>query len=47
MLPGFLQDDSKFFRKLEKVVHETTGVEPRCWHEPELGWEEMERPTVL
>lgn len=42
-----MQDDSKFFRKLEAFFQQTTGVEPRCWAEPELGWEELERPTAL
>jgi hypothetical protein len=31
-------DGSGFFRALEKVVHERTGVEPRCWHEPQYEW---------
>jgi ubiquitin-conjugating enzyme E2 variant len=33
----FLDDggsDSGFFRRLERVVAATTGVEPRCWNEP-------------
>ncbi|MEW5301373.1 MAG: hypothetical protein WDW36_004236 [Sanguina aurantia] len=42
-----LLDDSKFFRKLEAFFQQTTGVEPRCWAEPELGWEELERPAAL
>jgi hypothetical protein len=29
-------------RRLERVVHDATGVEPRCWHEPLYEWESME-----
>lgn len=29
-----LLDGSGFFRWLEQLVHEQTGTEPRCWHEP-------------
>lgn len=38
------QDGSEdgFFRRLERVVHTTTGVEPRCWHEPSYEWESMD-----
>jgi hypothetical protein len=24
-------DNSNFFRKLEKIVYETTGAVPNCW----------------
>lgn len=27
-----------FFRKMERVVAGVTGVEPRCWYEPEYDW---------
>eukprot|EP00873_Tetraselmis_striata_P027914 jgi/Tetstr1/448178/TSEL_035469.t1 len=27
-----------FFRRLEVVVADATGVEPRCWHEPQYDW---------
>lgn len=40
-------DRSRFFRKMEKFLHEKTGVEPRCWHEPEHDWKELERPAGL
>lgn len=33
----FLDDggsDQGFFRQLERVVYSWTGVEPRCWSEP-------------
>ncbi|GAX83189.1 hypothetical protein CEUSTIGMA_g10615.t1 [Chlamydomonas eustigma] len=33
-------DDSGFFRGLENAVLASTGVEPRCWHEPEYAIEE-------
>ena len=33
-------DNSGFLRGLEKVVLACTGVEPRCWHEPEYEIEE-------
>jgi ubiquitin-conjugating enzyme E2 variant len=34
-----------FFRRLERAVHNWTGVEPRCWHEPTYAWEE-DRPSA-
>lgn len=27
------------FRRLERLVHSVTGVEPRCWSEPQYDWE--------
>lgn len=27
--------DASFFRTLERAVAAATGVEPRCWHDPE------------
>ena len=39
----FLDDggsDRGFFRRLERVVWDATGVEPRCWHEPNYTWAE-------
>ena len=33
-------DKAGFFRGLEKVVHGVTGVEPRCWSEPNYDWVE-------
>lgn len=33
-------DNSGFFRGLERLVHAVTGVEPRCWYEPEYEVEE-------
>ena len=41
-----LLDSSLFFRNMEKLIHERTGVEPRCWHEPEHDWAEVERPAA-
>eukprot|EP00884_Botryococcus_braunii_P016703 jgi/Botrbrau1/3716/Bobra.0363s0003.1 len=29
-----------FFRQLERLLHSTTGVEPRCWHPPQYDWVE-------
>lgn len=29
-----------FFRRLERFVAARTGVEPRCWHEPDYSWQE-------
>ncbi len=37
-------DNSGFFRQLERACHTWTGVEPRCWHEPEHDWAELQRP---
>ncbi|CAL5223346.1 g5849 [Coccomyxa viridis] len=34
--------DASFFRKLERFVLAKTGVEPRCWHEPDYSWQEAE-----
>lgn len=34
--------DHSFFRRLERFVKARTGVEPRCWHEPNYSWQEME-----
>jgi len=34
-------DEKKsFFRNLENFVVAKTGVEPRCWHEPDYTWQE-------
>ena len=33
-------DNSGFLRGLEQVVLTATGVEPRCWHDPEYEVEE-------
>jgi len=35
-----LLDDSHFFRKLERVIYERTGVAPRCWTEDDFEVEE-------
>ena len=35
-----LLDGSHFFRKLERVIYETTGVAPRCWTEDDFEVEE-------
>lgn len=35
-------DNSGFLRKLEQLVLSMTGVEPRCWHDPEYDIEEEE-----
>jgi ubiquitin-conjugating enzyme E2 variant len=35
--------DDAFFRVLERAIHARWGVEPRCWHEPGVGWEELQR----
>jgi hypothetical protein len=35
-----LLDDSHFFRKLERVIYEKTGVAPRCWTEDDFEVEE-------
>ena len=32
--------DNSFFRRAERFVHKKTGVEPRCWHEPDYSWQE-------
>ncbi|BDA48150.1 probable transmembrane protein 189 [Coccomyxa sp. Obi] len=29
-----------FFRRLERFVAARTGVEPRCWYEPDYSWQE-------
>ncbi|KXZ55581.1 hypothetical protein GPECTOR_2g1130 [Gonium pectorale] len=40
-----LLDSSGFFRKMEKVIHDATGVAPRCWaDELPADWQEQERP---
>ena len=37
--------DDGFFRRLERLVHATTGAEPRCWHAPQYEWkEDKDRP---
>ena len=35
-----LLDDSRFFRKLERMIYEGTGVAPRCWTEDDFEVEE-------
>ena len=35
-----LLDNAHFFRKMEDFVYARTGVEPRCWHEPNYSWQE-------
>lgn len=35
--------DSGAFRRLERLVHSATGVEPRCWNEPAYEWEVLEQ----
>lgn len=37
-------DESGFFRKLEELVLQLTGVEPRCWYPPETDWVEQVQP---
>jgi len=37
--------EGSFFRKLEKIVYDMYGVEPRCWHEPRDDWMEEERAS--
>jgi hypothetical protein len=39
-------DSSGVFRWLEEAIHARTGVEPRCWHEPEYEWRELARPQT-
>jgi ubiquitin-conjugating enzyme E2 variant len=41
-----LLDSTQAFRHFERFIHSTTGVEPRCWHEPEYDWQEQERPAT-
>lgn len=41
-----LLDGTQFFRHLERALHKATGAEPRCWHEPQAGWEELEQPAA-
>lgn len=36
-------DSINFYRGLEHLVKNMTGVEPRCWHEPDYEWKEQER----
>eukprot|EP00951_Prasinocladus_malaysianus_P040873 scaffold475160_cov42-Prasinocladus_malaysianus.AAC.1 len=36
--------DDAFFRQLERYVAEKTGVEPRCWYEPQYDWMPEEIP---
>jgi ubiquitin-conjugating enzyme E2 variant len=33
-------EQKSFFRRLEHFVKARTGVEPRCWHEPDYSWQE-------
>ena len=40
ILDAGMEEDKSFFRKLERFVHSKTGVEPRCWHEPDYTWQE-------
>ena len=40
----FFAEDG-FFRMLERQVYALWGVEPRCWHEPGVGWEEEVRDS--
>ena len=35
--------DRSFFRVLERFIHETWGVEPRCWFDPDDEWMEEAR----
>lgn len=34
-------DESKIFYKTEKLIFRLTGVEPRCWSEPNDDWREI------
>ena len=34
-------DSSGFFRRLETFIAARTGIEPRCWHEPQYTWQEQ------
>lgn len=34
------------WRRLELFILARTGVEPRCWYEPDYSWQEQERPTA-
>lgn len=36
-------DENSFFRVLERVIYNVWNVEPRCWHEPNDEWMELER----
>lgn len=36
-----LLDESEVFHKVEKIIHEWTGTEPRCWSEPNDDWMEV------
>ncbi len=40
--------DDGAFRRLERALHSTTGVEPRCWSEPsyEIESREAQAPTL-
>ena len=40
-----LLDRSQFFKKLEKLIHATTGVPPRSWDLPE-EWYEQQQPQA-
>ncbi|EFJ49416.1 hypothetical protein VOLCADRAFT_89823 [Volvox carteri f. nagariensis] len=42
-----LLDSSGFFRALEKLIHDRTGVAPRCWEDPLEEWKELEQPSGL
>ncbi|GFR48763.1 hypothetical protein Agub_g10584 [Astrephomene gubernaculifera] len=39
-----LLDGSGVFRRMEEAIRDLTGVEPRCWHELQEDWREIERP---
>lgn len=41
---GMLQNGSNngAFRRLERLVHAVTGMEPRCWSEPSYEWEALD-----
>ena len=32
--------DKGFFRRLERLVVAVSGVEPRCWYEPQYDWQQ-------
>jgi ubiquitin-conjugating enzyme E2 variant len=36
-------DENSFFRVLERFIHSTWRVEPRCWHDPVDDWAEEVR----
>lgn len=39
------RSENSFFRRAERIIYDTWGVEPRCWNDTPEDWLEVERGT--